>query len=456
MKFSLLIFLLTLAGTSFAQQTYDLITFTPPPGWNKTTRENAINFSSTDNVKRTWAQISIVKSTVSKGSMESDFQSEWKELAITPYGVGQQPEAIEKQVFNGWNFWSGTGKFVFNNENANLILSTFSDGQRCISFVMMSNTTTYGKKFDAFVSSVQIAPPTANSTPATQSADVTIPFENTAAIVDGFHFTTTNFEDGWTSVVKTDWVESTKGNIRVLLHYPRKEDSEYITEQVNRTKRFWDLLVAPRYVSASNFFFYGYNMSFEPAYFASANLTDKNGKTQFVALFSKAKTGWIEVITPTKADFVKAFGVDQPDSYFGEWQPLVNLSGLNKFAVSESDLKGKWTSDFSSSLQYYSAFTGLYAGYNAYSSNQVFNFGANRAYDWSIWTANSSNGQTVAQNAKSSGTFTMKGNWQVVFSKIQDKPKTYNAYFSVIKGGRILWLQDVEYGDYTPYGKAVK
>lgn len=448
--------LLSAVGGFAQQQTYDLLTFTPPSGWSKTTRENAIAFSFTDNVKRTWAQISIVKSTVSKGNMESDFQSEWKDLAVTPYGTSQQPQAIDKQVFNGWNFWSGSGKFVFNNENANLVLSSFSDGQRCISFVIMSNTTAYGAKFDAFIASVQIAPPTVNNTSSKQSAGSKAPVENSAAVADGFHFGTTNFDDGWTSVVKPDWVEATKGNLKVLLHYPRKEDGEYISQQVDRTKRFWDLLVAPRYVSASNFFFYGYNTSFEPAYFASADLTDKSGKTQFVALFAKGKSGWIEVITPTKADFVKVFGVDQPDSYFGEWQPLSNLSGLNRFAVSADDLKGKWTSDFSSSQQYYSTFTGSYAGYSAYSSNQTFTFGANRAYDWQIWMANSTNGQTTAQGAKSSGVLTMKGNWQVVFSKIQDKPKTYNAYFSAIKGGRVLWFQDVEYGDYTPYGKAAK
>ncbi|RAW02850.1 hypothetical protein [Pseudochryseolinea flava] len=458
MKYVIFTFSLLMAVGSFAQQqTYDLLSFTPPSGWTKITRENAIAFSFTDNVKRTWAQISIVKSTVSKGNMENDFQSEWKDLAVTPYGTSQQPQAIDKQVFNGWNFWSGSGKFVFNNENANLILSSFSDGQRCISFVIMSNTTAYGAKFDAFIASIQISQPTVvNTSSKQQPAESKLPVGNDATVADGFHFSTTNFDDGWTSVVKPDWVESTKGNVKVVLHYPRKEDGEYISQQVDRTKRFWDLLVAPRYVSASDFFFYEYNTSFEPAYFASANLTDKSGKTQFVALFSKAKSGWIEVIMPTKADFVKVFGVDRPDSYFGEWQALFNLSGLNRFAVSSDDLKGKWTSDFSSSLQYYNTFTGSYAGYNAYSSSQNFSFGTNRTYNWQIWTANSTNGGTVAQNAKSSGTFTMKGNWQVVFSKIENKPKTYNAYFSAIKGGRVLWLQDVEYGDYTPFGKAAK
>jgi hypothetical protein len=450
MKYFVILFcLLTIALPASAQQTYDLLTFTPPPGWNQTNLENAISFSTTDNVARTWAQISIIKSTASKGNMDADFKSEWKDLAVTPYGVSAEPLSMERQVFNGWNFWTGMGQFNFNGETASLLLNTFSDNERCISFILMSNTKSYGPVLDNFIGSISIPkkerPAEVKTSPVTK---VSTP------VADGFYFTTTNFDDGWVSVVKEDWVEATKGNIRVLVHYPRKEDSEYISQQVDRTKRFWDLLVAPRYVSASDFFFYEYNMSFEPAHFASAVLTDKQGTRNFVALFQKAKSAWIEVITPDKDTFVRTFGVDRPDSYFDQWDKLFNLSGLNKFAVHENDLKGKWTSDFSSSMQYYSAYTGLYAGYNAYHSNEFFNFGANKSYHWKIFTANNVNGQTATQSAESSGTFSTIGNWQVKFSKIQDRPKTYNAYFSCIKGGRVLWMQDVEYGGYNAYGKA--
>jgi hypothetical protein len=48
----------------------------------------------------------------------------------------------------------------------------------------------------------------------------------------------------------------------------------------------------------------------------------------------------------------------------------------------------------------------------------------------------------------------MPNNWQINFSDLEGKPKTYNAYFSCIKGGaRILWLQDTGYGGYSGYGK---
>lgn len=451
MKYFLFVLLSVSAISVFSQQqTYDLITFTPPPGWTKKVMENSIVFSTTDQVKRTWAQVLIVKSTESKGSIENDFVSEWNEFAVRPHNVSAKPLETDAQMFNGWNLFSGMSKFFFNGDSCALLLNTFSNKERCITFIIKSNTTIYGPILDEFIASISLPP-------ATQSAENSVtPTPSNSSVSDGFHFTTTNFEDGWSSTVQEDWVEATKGNIRVLLHYPRKEDGEYISQQLDKTKLFWNLLVAPRYVSASDFFFYEYNNAYDPAHFAHATLVDKSGKKQFVALFEKNKTGWIEIITPDKATFVKTFGVDQPDSYFAEWQALVNLSGLNRFAVDESDLQGLWTSDFSSSLQYYNTYSGMYAGYNAFSSSVTFNFRNNRTYDWKLGMANSSNGQTQAESAESSGTFSMNGNWQLICSKIQKGPRTYNAHFTAIKGGRILWLQDVEYGSPTAFGKAAK
>lgn len=37
-------------------------------------------------------------------------------------------------------------------------------------------------------------------------------------------------------------------------------------------------------------------------------------------------------------------------------------------------------------------------------------------------------------------------NWQVTFSDIEGKPRTYNASFSCVKGSRILWLGETGYG----------
>src|SRR5688572_12136287 len=125
--YTLLLLLLLLAEVAAQQKTYDLFTFTPPKGWNQNDQQNTMVYSTTDKVKRTWAQIGIVKSTVSKGSISADFESEWKELVVKPYqqyGITEQPLMLDSQTFKGWKLWTGLGKFVFNKDTAFVLLNT--------------------------------------------------------------------------------------------------------------------------------------------------------------------------------------------------------------------------------------------------------------------------------------------------------------------------------------------
>ncbi len=432
------------------QQTYDLFGYVPPKGWAKEEKGTMVTYTAIDNKKRIWARIAMVKSTASKGDIEADFTSEWDVLAVKEYRVSPEPLAVDTQTFNGWKVRSGLCQFPFEKDTVSMLLNTFSNGQRSITFLVQSNTKAYGPVLDEFIESITLPPAVASGSNLPTPVDASQP----QAAASGFHFTTTNFDDGWTSVVKEDWVEATKGNIKVLLHYPRKEEQVYYPQQEEQTRVFWNLLVAPRYKSMSNFFLYKYNILYLPAKFASGMMVDHQGQAQFVALFRRDKSGWIEVITPDKETFVKTFGVDQPDANFSEWDALSNLSGLNKFAVAENDLSGKWSNDFGSSTSYYSVYTGLYAGSTNYASRQTFTFQPSRKYSCHIVVSTGGSGiATKVDQVKSDGNFKLLNNWQVWFSDIEKKPKTYNAYFSCIKGGRILWLQDTGYGSYTSYGK---
>ena len=58
---------------------------------------------------------------------------------------------------------------------------------------------------------------------------------------------------------------------------------------------------------------------------------------------------------------------------------------------------------------------------------------------------------------KSAGQFSAPNNWQLHFTKIESKARTYHAFWSCIKGARVLNLLPVEApgsGIYTKYGLA--
>lgn len=305
------------------------------------------------------------------------------------------------------------------------------------------------------------ASPTAStaSTASKASNASTASIASTASTAFSFSFSSTNFDDGWTATEKTDWVQVVKGNITVLLHYPNPAAGTPTYDYNAVTSNAWNILVAGRYSNLQNFSVFSGAVEYEPSYFGTADVTDNaTGKRMFVALFRKGGNTWTEIISPDRNSFVQAFGIDinKADYYTGSsmWDPLVKLNWYNRFAVAQSDLTGKWTNNFSGMQQYVNAYTGANAGMDTYSSSQIFEFESVGKYKWEISVASGFVGSIKFQNAKSAGVATMPNNWQIHFSDLEGKPKTYNAYFSCIKGARVLWLEDSSYPTgYTGYGR---
>jgi hypothetical protein len=273
-----------------------------------------------------------------------------------------------------------------------------------------------------------------------------------------FAFTTINFDDGWVAIEQENWVQVTKSNVKVLIHYPNPTTNEYISDPDEAKRIAWNTLVAPRYSSLQNYFVARSGLSYIQGSFMSGTLTDKQtGQTFYVALFKRDRSPWIEFIAPSITAFGQATGFNvavlNGEVSNSDWDPLQKFEGYNKFAVAASDLVGLWTNNFGGFTQYVNAYTGADAGMNTHSSAQTFEFLPNGTYNWSLSVASGFVGNIKFSGAKSSGKFTNPNNWQIHFSDLEGKPRLYNAYFSCVKGARILWLQDTGYGDYSSYGR---
>ncbi|CAN5324749.1 hypothetical protein BH10BAC4_BH10BAC4_24450 [soil metagenome] len=273
-----------------------------------------------------------------------------------------------------------------------------------------------------------------------------------------FKFNTTNFDDGWISTEQENWVEVTKGNVKALIHYPNKITSEYYSDGDEAKRIAWNTLVAPRYTNLQNYFIGRNTLSYIQASFISGTLTEnQTGRTVYVALFKRDNSAWIEFVAQDINSFgeVTGFDVSKLNGAVQDeaWSPLQKIDGYNKFAVAASDLTGKWSNQFSGMQQYVNAYTGADAGATSYASAQSFEFLVDGSYHWQISTAGGVVGNLKFNGAKSNGKFSMANNWQINFSDLEGKPRLYNAFFSCVKGARVLWLQDTGYGDYTKYGR---
>jgi hypothetical protein len=152
---SVIIFSMLLTSLFAQKENFDIIRYTPPAGWGENVTENSINYIITNKKNNSWCQIGIIKSTISKGSIETDFESEWQDLIVKNYKPADAPQLNQVHETDGWKIKEGVAKFKFNNADAIAMLTTISGFDRCASIVVTTNSQEYLKDIDALLTSVE-------------------------------------------------------------------------------------------------------------------------------------------------------------------------------------------------------------------------------------------------------------------------------------------------------------
>ena len=457
--FLAVICLLSIAVNAFGQttETFDVATFQAPKGWSKQAGADSIQFSIADNSN--FCLVTLFKSVPGLGTPKENFDAAWATIVKDAVTVSAAPQMFPADNKGEWQIAGGFSPFEKDGVKGVAVLYTASGYGKMVNALVLTNTQAYEAATTAFLESISFKKPAGESQPAKTAPTGQAIGPQLPARKSSFKFNTSNFDDGWTSTEQEDWVEVAKGQIKVLIHYP-KQGTIFPADPEPLTNAAWDILVAPRYSNLKNYKT-AYIQTYNRPYLGMGYAADRaSGKQVFVLLFRQGDTGWLEFIAPDKNSFIQQFKFDPEtikwDSESDLLKPLVQMVTYNKFAIAESDFNGTWTNDFTGVQQLYSVYTGNYAGMNLHQSNQEFVFGAGRSYRWELLVVSGMVGNAKYANVKSAGTFSVLNNWQIHFSKIESGPKTYNAHWSCIKGARLLHLLDAKSpgsGIYTVFGK---
>lgn len=429
---------------------FDILSFTVPAKFKLIEQNKRMIYQAKD--ANTFGQVQLWPAQQATTDPKVNFKSDWDFFAGTKYNIGDPAETqTEKQ--NGWDIITGVGIAEVDGAKFIVSVSTFTQGDVSWCAVTQFNDEKYAADIDKLLMSVNADAKKFVRKP-NAPGNVTINNNNTGTdnkpVSNGFHFTTTNFDDGWVAIPKEDWVLATKGNIKALIHYPNKQADEYNPDGDVALKNAWNILVAPRYSNATNMFFKNGDQFFSLPNYGSAEMTDNaTGKRVYVVFYQRTYyTGnnkYVEIIASSQAAFEQQFGNYETNKANKTWDALNNLQNYNKFAVAASDLNGTWTTDFGAAISYVNVYTGLDAGMMTHSSTESFQFTGGSKYAWSLSVASGWAGDIRFAGAKSAGTVSVPDNWHIQFSDIEGKPRKYEAMFSCIKGLRILWLDGKAY-----------
>ncbi|HQU91540.1 MAG TPA: hypothetical protein PLK77_04545 [Pyrinomonadaceae bacterium] len=443
----------TIPALGQSSESFDILKFTVPKGWQKESGKDSFQLGKED-ANGGICLLTIYKSILATDNPKENFSMAWESLVKQMVTVKSAPQKQPPSTENGWITESGFAQYESDGKKGLVLLVTASGGGKMINLVGLMNTAAYQQEITTFLGSIVL--PKVEPVKVAPTSQAVRP---QPARKSSFKFSTSNFDDGWTSTEQEDWVEVVKGNIKVLIHYP-KAGTIFPADPEPLTNAAWNILVAPRYSNLKNYKTASITTYNRP-YLGMGNAAEKaTGKQVFVLLFRQGNTGWLEFVAPDKNSFIQQYKFDPEtirwDSESDLLNPLIQMVNYNKFAVAESDFNGTWTSDFTGVQQLYSVYTGNYAGMNVHQSNEEFVFGAGNSYSWKLLVVSGMVGSTNYAKVNSAGRFSVLNNWQIQFSKIESGPKTYNAFWSCIKGARLLHLLDAKTpgsGIYDVFGK---
>ncbi len=372
-----------------------------------------------------------------------NFEASWDSIEKETVKLTAKRETQQSSIENGWTVESGFAPYESDRNKGIVMLITLSGNQKVVNVTILMNSSGYQNEIEGFFATLDLPKVEISKTPKKPTTIQNTPPNTSASSKNsGFHFTSTTFDDGWTTYEQEDWVRVAKGNTNVLVHYPNKSADAYNSVLKDGLVNAWNILVAPLYSNAKNMEIKPIQ-SWESIAFMEADVTDRaGGKNVHVVLFkkhlSKGNGRYLEFITNTKADFEREFGAYHNDE-FG-WDKLANMQYRNKFAVNNQDLVGKWSTSDYASLTYYYVNGGGTAGTTATSTSDSFTFLNSRGY-----SSDSAQADGVVGNQKFSrqvykGSFTTT-DWTITMTnRFRGQTEKFQCQFEAIKGGRILIL----------------
>ncbi len=154
MKFVITIILCFAIKNTKAQITYNVFTYTEPKGYKKEVSNSLVKYTKSNNSN--YCQIYFYAAQPSKGSLQLDFDNEWKSLTAKSLSITTQPKKEESDAINGWKVMQGSSTYTANGNNAAVLHYVFSGNNKATSLVIITNNASYQDDIVQLMSSLKL------------------------------------------------------------------------------------------------------------------------------------------------------------------------------------------------------------------------------------------------------------------------------------------------------------
>jgi hypothetical protein len=149
--------------TAFAQaEKFGIIQYTPPKGWTKTANDNVVALSNRNQSTGNYCIITVYGATTASGKPQSEFAREWNHWVVKPLQAEANPKT-DTQSAEGWTIIAGGSSIEFQGSKAFALLTVFTGFGKTVSILGVLNDQAYLGQLAAFISSVELDKPAADS-----------------------------------------------------------------------------------------------------------------------------------------------------------------------------------------------------------------------------------------------------------------------------------------------------
>ncbi|MDP4261779.1 MAG: hypothetical protein Q8941_04550 [Bacteroidota bacterium] len=411
--------LLIMAYTVSAQkESFDMLSFSPPKDWKKSTNGNNVSYSRFDEQKESFCIIAVYKSVTSSNNVQTDFTNQWNEIAVKQMSITAQPEIKPAVEEKGWKAMAGTASFQYQGNNAVGILTVLSGKNKTVSILSLTNSQDYVPDIQKFLETV-------DENKQVQTDPVIAGTNN-----NGISTATTHFDDGWSATPQDDYILLTKDNFKVCLFYDEKfnDESRKNTVDYYFQHQFAKYYTLTRTVARSDDWHY---------YIEGEATENATGTRCYVAMDIVAQNGTartVVAVSPSQAEHQKQFRDN-----------LKNLLGHNRFGVTAQDLTGAWAAGSGSSISYYDYYTNQAVGASAVVMSDKFIFSSGSGFEAEFKGATGMVGNMKTYQQHYKGTFSVLSPWQISTTDQDNKTVVYDCWFEAVKNGVVLHLINHQY-----------
>lgn len=164
-----LIFGILFSANLFAQtpETFDIVSFRAPKGWDKQVGQDAIQFSIAD--KDAYCLVTLFKSVPGIGSAKENFDAAWATIVKEAVTVSSAPQMFPSDPKGEWQLAGGFAPFEKDGAKGVAVLYTASGYGKMVNALVLTNTQAYEAPATAFMESISFKKPEVETQPQTQT-----------------------------------------------------------------------------------------------------------------------------------------------------------------------------------------------------------------------------------------------------------------------------------------------